>query len=258
MTTPHICLDKNQNIAWLTLNRPAKKNALNMEMWQAIPDLIEQAENDPEIKMVILRSALDSIFCAGADISEFDLFMQDTDARDQNRRAIRGACQAIEECTKPTVAMIQGACVGGGCILALSCDIRFGNETSRYGITPAKLGLVYGLSDTRRLLDQVGPSAAKDILFSARLIGADKALTHGLINDIFPADKLEQEVRDYATLLINNSSFSLREIKKVIKRIQTGTREDDTASEKIFMEAFDGRDHHEGVDAFLNKRKPNY
>ena len=258
MTKQFIYLEKDHHIAWLTLNRPDRKNALNIDMWRAIPDLVSEAENDPEIKILILRSAVPKIFCAGADISEFDRFMVDRSARDDNRRALRAACVALEDFTKPTLAMIAGACIGGGCILALSCDMRFGDEKSRYGITPAKLGLVYGLSDTRRLMEQVGPAATRDILFSARIIGADKARDIGLVNEIYPVEDLEQQVREYSELLLANSPHSLREIKKIIKRIQAGVRDDDGASEDIFMAAFDGADHKEGVDAFLNKRKPDY
>lgn len=258
MTEQLIYLKKDQHIAWLTFNRPDRKNALNIQMWQTIPELITKAENDPDIKVLILRSAVPNIFCAGADISEFNLFINDTQARNQNRRAIRAACAALEDFTKPTIAMIAGACIGGGCILALSCDLRFGNSKSRYGITPAKLGLVYGLSDTRRLMDQVGPAATRDILFSGRIIGAEKALQIGLVNDIYPGETLEQEVRDYTALLLNNSPHSLCEIKKIIKRIQAGGRDDDDNSEDIFMAAFDGPDHREGVKAFLSKRKPDY
>ena len=246
------------HIAWLIIDRPDKKNALNKDMWQKIAALVTQAENDPQVKILILRSAVENIFCAGADISEFELFMNDREARDQNRKAIRAACTALEDCSKPTIAMINGACVGGGCILALCCDMRFGDPTSRYGITPAKLGLVYGLSDTRRLMALVGPAHTSDILFSARLINADKALQIGLINDIFPVSELEQNVRDYAALLLANSPYSLQEIKKLIHRIETGVRDDDDLSEESFMEAFDGNDHREGVEAFLMKRKPDY
>ncbi len=258
MTEQLIYLKKDRHIAWLALNRPDRKNAMNIDMWRAIPELVAQAENDPDIKVLILSSSVTDIFCAGADISEFDLFINDRDARDQNRRAIRAACAAIENFSLPSIAMITGACIGGGCILALSCDMRFGDVNSRYGITPAKLGLVYGLSDTRRLLDQVGPAATRDILFSARIIGSEKAREIGLVNEIFPVETLEQEVRDYVALLVQNSVHSLREIKKVIKRIQAGARDDDDSSEQVFMDAFDGVDHKEGIDAFLNKRKPDY
>lgn len=258
MTEQHIYLEKDRHIAWLTLNRPDRKNALNINMWRTIPGLVAQAESDSDIRVLILRSAVPDIFCAGADISEFDLFINDTQARDRNRCAIRAACAALENFTKPTIAMIAGACIGGGCILALCCDLRFGDTNSRYGITPAKLGLVYGLSDTRRLLDQVGLAAARDILFSARIIGADKAREMGLVNEIYPVEMLESQVRDYTTLLVNNSFHSIREIKKVIKRIQAGIRDDDDRSEQVFMDAFDGADHKEGVEAFLNKRKPDY
>ena len=258
MAQQPIYLIKEERIAWLYIDRPDKKNALNRDMWQMLAELVIQAEHDPEVKILILRSAAENIFCAGADIGEFDLFINDREARDQNRKSIRAACQTLEDCTKPTIAMINGACVGGGCILALCCDIRYGDSTSRYGITPAKLGLVYGLSDIRRLLDLVGSAQTSDILFSGRIISAGKALQIGLINDVFPTDELENRVRDYVHPLLNNSPHSLREIKQFIRRIEAGERHDDDHSEKIFMDAFDGADHREGVKAFLNKNKPNY
>ncbi len=258
MTEKFVYLEKNRHTGWLMINRPDRKNALNIDMWRAIPPLVARAEADPEIKVLILSSAVPDIFCAGADISEFNLFINDPRARDDNRRAIRAACQVLEDFTKPTIAMISGPCIGGGCILALCCDMRFGDDKSRYGITPAKLGLVYGLSDTRRLLDQVGPAAGRDLLFSARIIDGETALRIGLISELFPAESLTEQTRKYADLLIDNSPHSLREIRKIIKRIQSGSRNDDKLSEEVFLSAFDGQDHKEGVNAFLNKRKPDY
>ncbi len=258
MTEKLVYLEKDRHTGWLKINRPDRKNALNIDMWRAIPPLVARAGADPEIRVLILSSAVPDIFCAGADISEFNLFINDPRARDDNRRAIRAACEALEDLTKPTIAMINGPCIGGGCILALCCDMRFGDDKSRYGITPAKLGLVYGLSDTRRLLDQVGPAATRDLLFSARIIDGETALRIGLVNEIFPAESLTEQTREYADLLINNSPHSLYEISKIINRIQSGSRNDDDLSEEIFLNAFDGQDHKEGVDAFLNKRKPDY
>jgi len=258
MIKEFIYLEKDHHIAWLTLNRACKKNALNYEMWRAIPSLLEKAENDPHIKVLIIYSAVKNIFCAGADLSEFNLFITDEQARDKNSLAMQAASQAIEDFPKPTIAMISGPCMGGGCILALSCDLRFADKTSRFAIPPAKLGLVYSLADTRRLMDNVGPAAAKSLLYSAGVINADKALQIGLINEIFSEEEIEQETRDYAKLISNNSSHSLQEIKKVTRRIQSGIRDDDDLSRGIFKAAFDGQDHKEGVEAFLNKRKPSY
>ncbi len=258
MTEKLVYLEKDRHTGWLKINRPDRRNALNIDMWRAIPPLVARAEADPEIRVLILSSAVPDIFCAGADISEFNLFINDPRTRDDNRRAIRAACQALEDFTRPTIAMISGPCIGGGCILALCCDMRFGDDKSRYGITPAKLGLVYGLSDTRRLLDQVGPAAGRDLLFSARIIDGETALRIGLLNEIFPTESLTERTREYAALLLNNSPHSLREMKKVIKRVQSGVRNDDEKSEEIFLAAFESKDHKEGVNAFLNKHKPNY
>lgn len=258
MTQPALYLEKKNNIAWITLNRPARKNALNLAMWQALPPLVAEAEADDEIRLLVLRSSTDGIFCAGADISEFDLFIKDEEKRTQNRVAMRDACNALEKFSRPSVALIDGDCVGGGCMLALSCDLRMSSPSSRFGITPAKLGLVYGLSDTRRLMDLVGPDMAKSLLFSARLITAEDAVRIGLISEIFPADRLQEEVMEFARLVEANSPHSLMEMKKIIGRIQDGVRYDDDQSEAIFDAAFTGDDHREGVEAFLAKRKAQF
>ncbi|WP_321396467.1 enoyl-CoA hydratase/isomerase family protein [Emcibacter sp.] len=197
MADAGIRLHKDNEIAWLVLNRPEKKNALDKSMWASIPSLVQEAVSNPGIKILIVRSENPGFFSAGADIGEFSLFMADRNARNDNRQAIKEACRALENCPLPTVAMIQGPCVGGGCILALTCDIRFGDEKSKYGITPAKLGLVYGLADTRRLVDLVGPSQAKQILFTAGIFSSHRALRIGLVNDIFPDDKLEEETEKW-------------------------------------------------------------
>jgi len=258
MTSHTVTLDIENPIAYLTLNRVDKKNALNMTMWQEIERIAKDVEQNPDIHVLVIRSASDTVFCAGADISEFQIFMNDAEACEQNRKAIRAACDGIENLSIPTIAMIQGPCVGGGCALALCCDFRFGDDKSRYGITPAKLGIVYGLSDTRRLMDLVGPSEAKMVLFAANIFNADKALRIGLVNDIFPAEELAEEVGKFTRQLMSNSPHSLKNIKANVKRILSGDREDDELSETLFRESFTGKDHREGVDAFLNKRKPEF
>ncbi|MFC7047719.1 enoyl-CoA hydratase/isomerase family protein [Emcibacter nanhaiensis] len=258
MAHAEIYLRITDNIAWLVLNRPDKKNALDKSMWEKIPRLVEEATRESHVRVLIIRSEDSGFFSAGADISEFTLFKNDKAARDENRKAIRAACRALEQCPLPTIAMIQGACVGGGCMLALCCDIRLGNERSKYGITPAKLGLVYGLGDTRRLVDLVGPARAKQILYTAGIFTSDHALRIGLVNDIFPDDKLEEETLNLAEQMMANSGYSLRHLKQNIARVLNGEREDDEASEALFNAAFDGPDHQEGVDAFLNKRKPQF
>jgi len=249
-------LEKKKNIGWLILNRPGRKNALDMDMWQRIPSLLREAQGDEDIHLLVIKSSTKDIFCAGADISEFEHFIKDPDKRRQNTRALRAACKSLEEFPKPTMAMIEGDCVGGGCMLALCCDLRLSHNKARFGITPAKLGLVYGLSDTRRLVKLVGPSEAKSLLFSARLISAAHAHHIGLVNEIFPAEDLQNKILHMARLMSENSPHSLRQMKKMIRRVEEGAHEDDDLSEEIFDQAFNGPDHLEGINAFLNKRKP--
>jgi enoyl-CoA hydratase/carnithine racemase len=252
-----IFLEDRGGFATLVLNRPDKKNALNLAMWAAIPVLLERALALPKIKALVVRGQ-GGVFSAGADIAEFEMAYATAEAAMANQICMQAAMTALEDFPLPTLAVIEGPCVGGGCGLALCCDLRFAAETARFGITPAKLGLVYGLGDTRRLVQAVGVSAAKDILFSGRLMPASEAKDLGLVNFVHAPTALDEAVQGYLAGLAGASTFTAMATKQILARLRAGDVRDDEASLALFASAFGAKDFQEGVGAFQQKRAPRF
>ncbi len=238
-------------IARLRIDRAAKRNAFTQAMWEALPGLVARAVDDPAVRLLILESATPGVFCAGADIAELLDKSPDPEWRAANQAAINRAQHELTRATKPAIAFVDGDCVGGGCGLALACDLRVATPRARFGITPAKLGLVYPLHDTKLLVDLVGPSQAKRILFTGQLIGSDEALRIGLIDQI--ADSPDALADAIAAV----SPHSTRETKAMIRRVLDGQIDDDV-TRAAFAEAFTLPDFQEGVRAFTEKRKPEF
>ncbi len=243
--------------AVLVLNRPDKKNALNLAMWDAIPALLKRALDMEGVRALIVAGA-GRAFSAGADIAEFETTYATPEAAMANQTRMQAAMSALEDFPLPTIAMIDGVCIGGGCGLALCCDLRFAASHARFGITPAKLGLVYGIADTRRLVQAVGLSAAKDILFSGRLIASDEAKALRLVDRVVAEELLVDETSAYVDGLGAASSFSARATKQVLVRLRAGATMDDDDSRVLFASAFDGADFREGFSAFQAKRQPRF
>jgi enoyl-CoA hydratase/carnithine racemase len=252
-----ILLQRHANhAATLWINRPDKRNALTVEMWAALPACVAEAVTDPGIKLLFLRGA-GGVFAAGADIAEMPHIYASAEAALLNDEKIQGAMKALEDCPKPVIALIEGPCVGGGCGLALACDLRIGVEGSRYGVTPAKLGLVYGAGDTRRLIQAVGLSKAKDILFTGRLLDSAEALSCGLIDRLVRTEELDGLAADYAAKISAASVYSIRAQKKVIAMLRGGA-DDSEASRALFGASFTGEDFKEGFSAFMEKRPAQF
>lgn len=239
-------------IATLLIDRPAKRNAFDQAMWDALPVLADQAMADPAVRVLVLASAADGIFCAGADIGELLANKGDAGWRAANQAAINRAQHVLARAAKPTVAFIDGDCVGGGCGLALACDIRIVTPRARMGITPAKLGLVYPLHDTKLLVDLVGPGQAKRMLFTGALLDAGEALRIGL------ADMTADSPDTLAATIAAASPHSCREIKGFVRRILDGQSDDDAATLAVFAAAFTSADFLEGTTAFVEKRRPGF
>lgn len=244
-------------VAEITLNRPDKKNAMTVAMWRRIPDLTAEALTRDAVRVLILRGA-GGAFSGGADIAEFPSLYASRQAAIENQAVIQGAMAAIEEFPLPTLAVIDGVCYGGGCGLALACDLRFAAKTAKFAITPAKLGLVYGVDDTRRLVNAVGLSRAKDILFTGRAIDSGEALRIGLIDAVHEPADLESAAHAFAAALSSASSRSAKATKEILRRIASGQRHDDDATRAMFGEAFSGPDFQEGFRAFMERRPPKF
>ena len=239
-------------VATVTLSQPARRNAISQAMWAAIPDVFAEAAR----ARVVLLTGEGAHFAAGADISEFEATYGSRDGAEAATDRLAAAMNAVAGCPVPVLAAIRGACVGGGCGLALACDLRFAAPDARFGITPAKLGLAYGLEDTKRLVDAVGASAAKDILFSGRIVEAVEAHRMGLADRL--ADDPLSAARDYAGTLARNAPGTLRAVKDFVRCIQGGQATDDAATRAVVLGAVASDDFREGYDAFLAKRRPDF
>jgi enoyl-CoA hydratase/carnithine racemase len=256
--TEDLAVERSDGIATLVLNRPESHNAVRLGMYEALPGLLGEIDQDPAVKVLVVRGAGQKAFASGADISEFREVRANAEtARAYNER-VAAAERALEGLSKPTIAMVHGYCIGGGCGLALACDLRFADERSSFGITPAKLGLVYSLDSTKRLVDVVGPSRAKWILMSGQRVDAERAHQIGLADEIVPTDDLEKHTYEFAQLLCSRAQFSLRATKQIVTRILSGQTEDDEATRELRNSSFDTDDYAEGVRAFLEKRSPAF
>lgn len=245
-------------IARVTLNRPDKRNALNSTMWQGLERLAAELSQDTRLRVVLLTGAGQEAFSAGADIIEMRHSLADPPKMQAMQQSVLDAQVAWERIPIPTIAMIRGACTGGGCGLALSCDLRIATPDAFFAIPPAKLGLAYSLADTKRLYDLVGPSRTKEILYTGRRIDAKEALTLGMINQLVEADQLEAYTLALAEQMTHNAPNSVRAAKAVVNMISAGIDSETPASKRYYDESFSSPEFLEGARAFMEKRTPKF
>jgi enoyl-CoA hydratase/carnithine racemase len=255
--TDKMMAEKDNHIGWITFNNPARRNAVSLEMWEALGIILTDFEADAEIRTVVLKGAGGKSFVSGADISEFDKKRNSAAASEEYSKKAAQAQSRLYKLDKPLIAMIQGYCIGGGLAVALNADIRFATDDSKFGIPAAKLGLGYGYGGIKMLMDLVGPSHTKDILFSARFLSADEALHIGLINSIIPAAEMETAVREYAGLIADNAPLTIRAAKAAAREALKNPESRDLEKiTKMVNACFDSEDYAEGRRAFMGKRKP--
>jgi enoyl-CoA hydratase len=241
------------------LNRPQVRNALNLRTWQRIAEGVAELASDNAIRVIIMRGATPEAFIAGADISEFPAMRADAAQARAYREAPTRAIAALVECNKPVIAMISGVCIGGGVQVALACDIRIAARGTRLGVPAARLGLAYPLDGVNMLTQTVGPANARDILLSARLFDADEALQMGLVNRVVDAEKLENNVRDYALKMATNAPLTMAAAKAAIRESLRDHEDRDVKMVSTMVaRCFDSEDYQEGVRAFLEKRRPSF
>jgi enoyl-CoA hydratase/carnithine racemase len=244
-------------VARLTFTRPEKKNAITHGMWSAIPEIVAEVERDPELKVLVITGAGQD-FSAGADISEFRDLRSSAEGAATYDKAVDGAVRALAGMRKPSVAMIRGNCIGGGCQISVACDFRFAEEGARFGITPSKLGIVYDFPSTRQLVALIGPAHARYFLLSGELIDSARAREIGLVNETYAPGALEEKVLAFVSTLCGRSQASIRGMNRIIGKILEGQLENDDEVDEIRLAAVHGEDYAEGVAAFLERRKPHF
>jgi enoyl-CoA hydratase/carnithine racemase len=244
-------------IGWMVFNNPARRNAMSIEMWQAVPAILDHFERNPAVRVIVLRGAGDKAFVSGADISEFEHNRATPEAIAKYDEIGIGATNRIEASSKPTIAMIQGYCIGGGVGVALSCDLRIAAEDARFGIPAARLGLGYRWGSLKKLVDLIGPAFAKEIFYTARHFTAAEAQAMGLINRAVPRAELESFVRSYCAMIGENAPLTLAAVKGVVAEFgKPGAEIDKARCEELVRRCFGSADYTEGRRAFMEKRKP--
>ena len=246
-------------IGWLIFNNPDRHNALSLEMWKGIGDAFEQFNDANDVRAVIMRGAGGKAFVSGADISEFDKERANALQRETYGEVAGRATHWLNKFEKPLIALVEGYCIGGGLATALSADIRFASPDSKFGIPAAKLGLGYEYEGLAKLARVVGPSRARDIMFSARFMEAEEALAMGLINFIVSRDKIQDSCVEYASLVAANAPLTVKAAKAALNAWERGGEEKEVVLVKELVDAcFNSEDYKEGRRAFGAKEKPQF
>ena len=257
MATDKIQSKKDGGIGWLIFNNPEKRNAVSLEMSEAAGDVLEDFAADSAIRVIVLRGAGDKSFISGGDISTFEKERSTPETRANWEKIRSRARKLLISVEKPTIAMIRGYCLGGGMGWALGCDLRICSEDAQFGIPAARLSIGYSANAIKNLIDLVGPSTAKEILYTARRYSAEEALRLGLVNQVVPAAELEAYVGSYAETIANNAPLSILSSKTAVNELLKEPSQRDMALVTKRVEAaLASQDHIEGRKAFLEKRKP--
>jgi enoyl-CoA hydratase len=256
LSTIHAAYETHGRLATLTFNRPEARNAMTWDMYEALVDACDRVDRDPDVRVFILRGAGGKAFVAGTDIRQFASFRSPEDATNYESR-IDEVLDRLERVTKATIAQVQGVAAGGGCAIALTCDLRVATPESTFGIPIARtLGNCLSGASYSRLVDLLGPGPVKDMLFTGRLLNAAEAHSLGLVNRIEPADAIERTVEAYALEIASNAPLTLRATKEMIRRIMTQRRLPAGDDLDLITMCYTSADFREGVEAFLAKRKP--
>jgi enoyl-CoA hydratase len=251
-----LLFEKRDRVGIITINRPDKRNALNIKTREEGAALLDELRNDASINVVVITGAGDKAFIAGADIAEF---AGRTAMMQRDVMTARSLFTALDTFPKPIIAMINGYCLGGGCELALACDIRVASETASFGQPEINLGIIPGGGGTQRLTRLVGEGKAMEMILTGEIIDAKSAYTIGLVNHVFPPDMLQAKTMEIANRIAEKSPIALSLAKEAVKLASRSTLDEGLRREvDLFALCFSTDDKNEGVSAFLEKRKPEF
>ena len=255
-----ILVSVQDGIATITLNRPEQRNAMNYGMWQAIGRICQELEQDSSVRVVVLTGAGEEAFSAGADIKEFETYRSNSTQARAWASTVDAAMERLGAMSKPTVALIKGYCVGGGCELAAFADVRIAAENAQFGVPAARLGISVGYKGMRRLAQLVGPGNTSYLLLSARLLDAQEALRIGLVNQVAPLEQIDDYTSKLARSMAALAPLALRDNKEIIRTVLSdpGLRNLTPEQEALPFRVFDSEDYAEGRQAFVEKRRPQF
>ncbi|MFQ5739535.1 MAG: enoyl-CoA hydratase/isomerase family protein [Acidobacteriota bacterium] len=256
MIEEQILLKREGELAWLTFNRPESRNALTFAMYERLSRILRELREEKDLRVLILTGAGRDAFVAGTEISEFRAFRKAADAIAYEER-LESIFGDLEEFPRPTIAMVNGYAVGGGAQMALACDLRVCSPHARFGVPIARtLGNCLSTTGYARLMELVGPSLTKELLFTGRMIGAEEARGLGLVSDVVAGDKLQQHVRELARSIARNAPLTLEVTKTAVRLILARRRA--PLDHDLLLKCYLSEDFREGIEAFLGKRRPHW
>ncbi len=257
--TDKIITEKSGDIARIIFNQPEKRNAVSLEMWEAVEAALDAFEVDPEVRILILSGAGGKAFVSGADISKFESERASEEGVARYNATTKRVYDKLEAFPKPTIAQINGFCIGGGVALSLSCDMRICGKGSQFAVPAAKLGLGYGFPGINRLVNVVGPSFAKEIFFTARRFDAEESRVMGLVNRVVEDEDVAQVAEDTAKMIAANAPMTVASVKFIVgETLKDESKRDEEECARRVKACFDSHDYVEGRRAFLEKRKPQF
>jgi enoyl-CoA hydratase/carnithine racemase len=252
-----IVAEKQGPIGWLTFNNPARRNAISIDMWEAIPKALDRFEQDPEVRVIVLKGEGDKAFVSGADVSQYEKQRSSAEGIQYYEEIAGRVAGRLQSCDKVIIAMIRGYCLGAGVNIALCCDLRLAAEDARLGIPAAKLGLGYRALALKNLVDTVGAAYAREVLITGRQFSAGEAKTMGLVHRVAPVAELESLVLEYCAMISENAPLTIRASKRTVRELlKSSATFDAEACAALVKQCFESQDYIEGRRAFMEKRKP--
>lgn len=259
MTTNKMLSRIENCVGYITFNNPEKHNAVSIEMWDTLETMLDSFRSDDRVRVIVLNGAGGKSFVSGADISKFDKERSSKEAVLSYNKRTQKVYENLEAFPKPTIAMINGYCIGGGLNLAVCCDIRICSEKSKFAMPAAKLSLGYPFSSIKRLFDIMGPGMAKHFMFTADKISAEEALSCGLVQKLVTENDIETFVKDYALNISKNAPLTIKAMKQIgVEILKNPDERNLLICEQLASACFDSEDYKEGRKAFMEKRQANF
>jgi enoyl-CoA hydratase len=257
--TEHIILTRKKGVATITLNRPEKHNTIDYQAWVTLKEMAEDLGRADD-RIVVITGAGEEAFSSGADIKDFDRYLNSSEKAKFYGEAIQGAMNAVESLSKPTICLIKGLCMGGGCLLSTAADLRIASENSRFALPAARLGVLIDHSQMKRLVDLIGRGNASHILLTGNELDAAEAYRIGLVNFVYPLSEVDDVVYTLAERMSRLAPLTQKWHKRMMRTVLDNPSLTGISAEEIEMtfKIFDSEDFHEGRQAFLEKRKPQF